>query len=327
MNFTESVIGFFIKLIMKNYILLTCFFLAINNFALGTNEIAQILKSSTVRISLWENYDTTDKELYAGGSGIVLNKYRDTYFILTNAHVVLSQFCLLDSEDENCENLLLGDSITLTVDTMDSSFEYIVTEEDFIFWEDLDLAVISIDGAMYKEMDDLQKLEIGGMWHPLQPVYSSGFPLVIGNYKNYRDIFYDSCVINAGIFDEAGMQELMNYSMVHDCSVAGGMSGGPLVTQDGKLMGINGLIGDAVLEQGWWGNIISSDFDNLKYAYAIHIYDLYGSVLVAQTGNFDPQSKFYNFLPRLSRKEHEGLYGYLLDNLNANKSLLNKMFK
>ena len=312
---------------MKNYILLTCFFLAINNFALGTNEITQILKSSTVRISLWENYDTTDKELYAGGSGIVLNKYRDTYFILTNAHVVLSQFCLFKSEDENCEDLLLDDSITLTVDTMDSSFEYVVTDEDFIFWEDLDLAVIAIDGAMYKEMDDLQKLEIGGMWHPLQPVYSSGFPLVIGNNKNYRDIFYDSCVINAGIFDEAGMQELMNYSMVHNCSIAGGMSGGPLVTQDGKLMGINGLIGDAVLEQGWWGNIISSDFDNLKYAYAIHIYDLYSSVLVSQSGNFDPQSKFYNFLPRISRKEHEGLYYYFLDDLNADKNLLNKMFK
>jgi len=331
MNFIESVISFFIKLFIKNYILLACFFIATNNFALGTNEISHILKSSTVRISIWENYGTTDQELYAGGSGIVLNKYRETYFILTNAHVLLSQFCLLDSVDENCEDLLHDDSMTLTVDTTDSSFEYPVTDEDFIFWEDIDLAVIAIDGAMYEEMDDLQKLEIGGVWHPLQSVYSAGFPLVIGNYKNYRDIFYDSCVINAGIFDEVGMEELMGYSMVHDCNVAGGMSGGPLVTQDGKLMGINGLIGDAILEQGWLGNIISSDFDNLKYAYAIHINDLYGSVLSSDyagfpTGNFDPESKFYNFLPHLSRKENAKLYDFF-DDTYEDKELLNKVFK
>lgn len=327
MNFTESIIGSFIKLFMKNYILLTCFFLATNNFALGTHEISKILESSTVRINLWENYNTAKQELYAGGSGIVLNKYRDNYFILTNAHVLLSQFCLLDSVDENCEDLLFDDSITIIVDTTDSSYEYPVTDEDFIFWEDLDLAVIAIDGAMYEEMDNLQILEIGGMWHPLQQVYSAGFPLVIGNYKDYRDIFYDSCVINAGIFDEVGMGELMNYSIVHDCSVAGGMSGGPLISGDGKLMGINGLIGDAILEQGFMGKITSADFDNLNYAYAIHIYDLYGSVAGTNTGNFNPQSKFYNFLPRLSRKEHDGLYDYLLDDLNNTESLVNKMFK
>lgn len=327
MSFTNSITGSFIKLFMKSYILLTCFFLATNNFALETDEISEILERSTVRINLWKNYNTAEQEVYAGGSGIVLNKYRDNYFILTNAHVLLSQFCLLDSVDENCEDLLLDDSITIIVDTADSSFEYPVTDENFIFWGDLDLAVIAIDGAMYVDMDNLQSLEIGGMWHPLQQVYSAGFPMVIGNYREYRDIFFDSCVINAGIFDEAGMGELMNYSIVHDCSVTGGMSGGPLITGDGKLLGINGLIGDAILEQGFLGKITSADFDNLNYAYAIHIYDLYGSVAVTNSGNFNPQSKFYNFLPRLSRNEHEDLYDYLLDVLNGEKSLINKMFK
>ena len=109
MSFTNSITGSFIKLFMKSYILLTCFFLATNNFALETDEISEILERSTVRINLWKNYNTAEQEVYAGGSGIVLNKYRDNYFILTNAHVLLSQFCLLDSVDENCEDLLLDD--------------------------------------------------------------------------------------------------------------------------------------------------------------------------------------------------------------------------
>ena len=129
MNFTDSVISSFIKLFIKNYILFACFFLATNNFALGTNEISHILKSSTVRINLWENYGATDQELNAGGSGIVLNKHRETYFILTNAHVLLKQFCLVHSLDENCEDLLHDDSMTLIVDTTDSRFEYPVTNK------------------------------------------------------------------------------------------------------------------------------------------------------------------------------------------------------
>jgi len=68
---------------------------------------------------------------------------------------------------------------------------------------------------------------------------------------------------------------------------------------------------------------------NLKYAYAIHINDLYGSVLSSDyagfpTGNFNPESKFYNFLPNLSRKENLQLYD-LFDDAYEDKELLNKV--
>ena len=104
--------------------------------------------------------------------------------------------------------------------------------------------------------------------------------------------------------DKEGLDELVNYSIVHNCEIAGGMSGGPLISQDGKLMAVNGMNGDAILEQGWKGDINYSDFDGLKYSYAIHIYDLYEAVITSKRGNFDPQSKFYNFLPPLSLKDH-----------------------
>ena len=306
--------------------LLACLLLATENFALNVQDITEKLQNSTVRINLWENYEATDPESYIGGSGIILNKVNNTYFILTNAHVLLSQFCLLDSVEEECENLPHDESITITVDTENSTYEYRIEEDEFIFWDDLDLAVIAIDGSLYEEIDNFQPLEIGGMWHPLMTVYAAGFPFVLGNNKNYRDIFYNSCVINAGIFDQEGLDELVNYSIVHNCDIAGGMSGGPLISQDGKLMAVNGIGGEAILEQGWKRDIIYSDFDGLKYSYAIHIYDLYEVVITSKSGNFDPQSKFYNFLPPLSLKDHGQLHDRLSD-LAPSKSLLNKIFR
>tara|TARA_B100000575_G_C23082816_1_gene623905 strand:+ start:465 stop:1445 length:981 start_codon:yes stop_codon:yes gene_type:complete len=326
MGFPVSIIESFLKLFKKSYVLMALFLLTTNSFALENHEVSQILNNSTVRINIWENYNTDEQELLAGGSGIVINKYKDSYFILTNAHVLLAQFCLLDAVDENCENLFHDDSVSLLVDTTNSTFEYPVLEEDFIFWQDTDLAVIALDSAKYEEMDNFQAIEIGGFFHPLQQVYSAGFPLVLGNNKDYRDIFYDSCVINAAISDEESLIKLSNYSLVHDCRIAGGMSGGPLVSQDGKLIGINGLIGDVILEQGLLGKITIADFDNLNYAYAIFIYDLYLEVLLTNSGNFNPQSKFYNFLPRLSKKEHLEFYDYL-EQFDFVESLQNKLFK
>ena len=193
-----------------------------------------------------------------------------------------------------------------------SELNYPISNEDFIYWEDIDLAVIAIEGSI-DETENFQVLEIGGIWHPLQQVYSVGFPFVLGNNKNYRDIFYDSCVVNAGILDEEGLSETSNYSIVHDCAISGGMSGGPLVSEDGKLIAVNGLKGVEILEQGWSGQITYTDFDNLNHAYGIHIYDLYLAALNTESGNFDPGSKFYNFLPRLSLDEHESFYDFLLN--------------
>tara|TARA_Y100000748_G_C15456554_1_gene473155 strand:+ start:302 stop:1282 length:981 start_codon:yes stop_codon:yes gene_type:complete len=326
MGFVISIIGFF-KLIIRNFILLIFFIFSPNSFALETFEIYEKLNNSTVRINIWENYGTENAEVVFGGSGIVFNKYRDTYFILTNAHVVLSQYCLIDSDDDFCVDRVWDGSKSIMVDTTDSSYEYLVADEDFVFWDDLDLAVIALDGSEYGKIDNFEMLEIGGPFLPLVQVYSAGFPYVVGNLKNYRDLFFDACVINAGIFDEEGLLALDNYSIVHDCTISGGMSGGPLVTEDGKLLAVNGLIGQPILEQGYLGAITSADYDNLNYAFAIHIYDLYLRVLLTDSGNFNPQSKFYNFLPRLALEEHQELYDFLLNDSGGDRRRLDRMFK
>ena len=314
MNLAISVFGFF-KLLIKSLVLLIFFVFSPNSYALERVELWEKLYNSTVRINVWNNHGTENAEHAAGGSGIVFNKYKDTYFILTNAHVVLDNYCLLDGPYPFCRDSYYRDPATIVVDTSYSTYEYPVSNEDFIFWEELDIAIIALE---FNFEESFQIMEIGeGLLHPLQQVYSAGFPLVLGNYQPYRGLYADVCVINS-IIDE-GMEELSNYSIAHDCAISGGMSGGPLVTEDGKLVGVNGLAGQPDLEQ--------SDYDHLNYAYAIHLYDLYQTVLLTDSGNFNPRSKFYNFLPRLAKEEHQGLYDYFLNDLDAEKIRLYRMFK
>lgn len=293
--------------------------------ALDNLAIYQSLERSTVRVTIWENYETeADKSAFFGGSGIIFNRVGNRYFILTNAHVVLDKYCLFYEED--CEDEWHDSSKTIVIDSVLSSYEYPIDYENIVYWSNLDLAVIALDLSKYQTEDVFRPIPVGGSWHPLMRVYGSGFPIVLGNNKDYRDIFYCSGEINSAILDEQGLNELLNYSMVHSCGISGGMSGGPLVDQSGKLLGINGLIGDAQLTQTESGEIDELDFDNLKYAYSIHIYDLYEAVISHQAGNFNPRSVFYNFIPKLTLVDHKVFYSYLMERYPSEVLRINKVF-
>ncbi len=293
--------------------------------ALESFDIYQVLEKSTVRITIWDEYDNDEnKSTFFGGSGIVINRVDDKYFILTNAHVVLEKYCLF--YDEECEDTWYDSTKTIVVDSVLSNYEYPVNNRNIVFWGRLDLAVIMLDLSLIETDDIFKAIPIGGVWHPLMPVYGAGFPIVLGNNKEYRDIFYCSGEINSAILDEEGLSELLNYSMVHSCGISGGMSGGPLIDDKGKLLGINGLIGDAQFKPSEVGDIGSVDFDNLKYAYSIHIYDLYEAVISHHTGNFTPGNSFYNFIPRLSLNEHQTFYLYLKQKFSNQENSIDKLF-
>ena len=294
-------------------------------FALDTYEIYKALEKSTVRVTIWENYvSERSRSAFFGGSGIIFNRIDEKYFILTNAHVVLDTYCLF--YESRCEDSWHDNTKTIVIDNVQSTYEYPIEKNDIVYWGDLDLAVIAMDLSEFETDDIFEPILVGGIWHPLMRVFGSGFPIVLGNNKDYRDIFYCSGEINSAILDEQGLNELLNYSMVHSCGISGGMSGGPLVDAEGKLIGINGLIGDAQLTQSDTGKIDSLDFDNLKYAYSIHIYDLYEGVISHETGNFNPESIFYNFMPALDFNEHQTFYNYLVNKYPTEKKFVDKLF-
>ena len=113
-----------------------------------------------------------------------------------------------------------------------------------IYWYEFDLAVIALD--LIDNTDELTPIEIGGAWHPLMDIYGAGFPAVLGNYgRDYADMVFCSGVVNTMFSDDEALYQLGNYTIAHSCTLAGGMSGGPLVDGYGLLLGVNGLSGNS----------------------------------------------------------------------------------
>ena len=295
--------------------LLNFVFLFTNNiFALeklDSYQLYETIEVSTVRINIWENYDTDNQETITGGTGIVINKFDNFYYLLTNSHVVLENFCF-GYYEEGCEDKEWSEEYTIVVDHPNFEYEYVIENSDLIYWYEFDLAVIALD--LIDNTDELRPIEIGGAWHPLMDIYGAGFPSVLGNYgRDYADMVFCSGVVNTMFSDDEALYQLGNYTIAHSCTLAGGMSGGPLVDSYGLLLGVNGLSGESELYRNQDGIIEELDIAPANFNYAVDIWDLYRLEIAEDDGHFDPDSLFYNYLPKLSYDYHNYFYESYVD--------------
>ena len=318
----------------KLFFIFICFFISVF-LKSEPPDLYEKIVDSTVRINVWENYDEDGwwcwlwkckRETVSGGSGVFLNKVNGKIYILTNAHVILEMYEFFDGE-----NIFYDDSLTMALDTTYSEYEYLFTYDDILWWENLDIAIIVLDENEDLLSENFKEIEIyDGNAPPLLDVYAAGFPLVVGNYANYPNLFVDRCVINSYVVDEENMEDTLSYEIIHDCKIAGGMSGGPLVDSRGKLIGINGLGYNPYIEQGFFGAITDSNYDAWQYKFSVDIWQLYWAMLswneeYSENLYFDKNSRFFNFLPKLNYYDHKELHDWLKEsaleeNIEKNKT-------
>ena len=313
---------------MKKLIYIIFFLLSSSYvYALDSFDIYKSLNDSTVRISIWDNYDDDqNKTLYTWGTGVAINQHDGRLFVLTNAHVMLEKFCFILKNNNGCKDKLWGKDKTITVDAHDSEYEYKIDNHDVIWWSTYDLAVIYID----IDASEFKPIKIGGHYHPLMNVYGAGYPQVLGNYaRAYSDIVFCSGVVNTMFFDTDALSQLRNYSIAHSCTLAGGMSGGPLVDNDGRLLGINGMSGVAHVSEDNEGNM-EVDIAPGRFDYAVDIWDLYLLEIkgnINEEGHFNPQSDFYKYLPKLSYDYHSSFYKEYVDLVPKKLSKIKLLFE
>ena len=313
---------------MKKILLsIIIFFLFLpSSHSLDSFEIYEALNNSTVRINIWQNYENeSTAETITGGTGIVINKINNTYYILTNAHVVLEEYCF---GEEDCQDLEYDDSISIVIDHPDSEYEHSIDYDAYVWWVDYDLAIIRLE---LEDEEVFYPIEIGGNWHPLMNVYGAGYPSILGNYyKDYSDMVYCGGLVNAMFSDDEALDQLGNYSIAHSCTLAGGMSGGPLVDSDGMLLGINGLSGGTELYTDGDGNLEDIDIAAARFDYAIDIWNLYALEIIGieeEEGHFNPNSQFHNYLPKLSSDYHSDFYESYVEYYPDQIDRINQLFK
>ena len=292
----------------------------------------------------WENIDSRDQYLALKfmGTGIVISEPEsNVYYVLTNKHVLTMQ--QVDGSevpfdlDENVV-FIVPHYLTYKVD----AGNYARWEAtNFFLFDTLDLAIIKLDLNGSREWSSDKEIPVSEFpklipikieqydeVELLDVIYSAGYPSVTGNYKILKDIFITKSEINSLIGDEEGWEQLDYYSLVYRLGVKGGMSGGPVVNSKGNLIGINGLTESAYrVEEAaigiaaravfgffsfdWLIGLFKDEYKYIpeatKYDYGIHVGDFVFRALMDDVHNNNPESEFYNYLPKLSNKYLDSL--------------------
>ncbi|NET70571.1 MAG: serine protease [Sphaerospermopsis sp. SIO1G2] len=198
--------------------------------ALQLSEINNIAKQITV--SIQEN-TTNDQKVY--GSGVIIKKQGNRYTVLTNWHVVqLPKNYILFTNDKQRHSITQKRQLGR-----------------------LDLAIVEFTSSR-----NYQVAKIGNSQQLTEttPLYSAGFPAPdqLASSADYR--FIDGKVNSIVTKPKEG------YGLIISNIIPSGMSGGPILNQDGRLVGI---IGRATTD----GNGIES-----FGAIPIHEYQKYANV-------------------------------------------------
>jgi tetratricopeptide (TPR) repeat protein len=152
------------------------------------------------------------------GSGILVKKEGDIYTVLTAAHVTFEEF-----SDE---------SMVRTVTTADEKQHQIVSGSVKKLSPDMDLSIVqfrSPNQYQVAELGDSNKLEGGA------EVYVAGFPVPTPVITERIFVFRRGLVAaNSNKIFKGG------YGLLYDNSTLPGMSGGPVLNQQGQLVAMHG---------------------------------------------------------------------------------------
>lgn len=169
--------------------------------ALTAPEINQLAKSTTIRIVS-----------QTSGSGVIIQRDNNTYTVLTAAHVVATE----DSYD-----VITPDGQTVAVNA-----------KTIKRLSGVDLAILQ-----FQSPNTYQALEIGSSGSVTEGTrsYVAGFPL--------RTLAISETIYNfteGKITANASRPLTDGYALVYSNNTLPGMSGGPVLDADGKLIGIHG---------------------------------------------------------------------------------------
>lgn len=158
------------------------------------------------------------------GSGVIIERRGEAYTVLTNYHVV-----------ENSEG---NDYAVLTADGRTHSGRWLRSTH----FQDLDLALVEFRSSQSYRVAEMEK---SSSLLANNAVYASGFPnwhFEPGVAENTRDWGLRAYRLTRGTVEMLARKPLESgYQLGYTNEIKTGMSGGPVLNQDGKLVGINGL--------------------------------------------------------------------------------------
>ena len=154
------------------------------------------------------------------GSGTIIGRKGNTYFVLTAGHVVDNIHPTEEADVETYSKRL-----------------YAINTREIVKIPDVDLAVVQFTS---KENFKIPEIGNSEALSELAPVYVAGYPLIRKQDFNITP----GTISSIGTLNDAG------YDLVYTNSTTVGMSGGPVLNEDGQIVGIHGRADGKVLGNG-----------------------------------------------------------------------------
>ncbi len=190
-------------------IILTIFSIKISNYIINSNYLidSKILRSWSTQITVKVFCNTNESEYFSEGSGVLFAKKNNTYSVLTNSHVINSMY--------NCKIKTYNNKI------YDAKINKDLNQEK------LDIAILTFSELEneYKIVSLSRSSKFLGT-----NIYASGFPIDSKKIK----------ILEGNLDIKLNKPLIGRYQIGYKLDIEQGMSGGPIISYSGKLIGING---------------------------------------------------------------------------------------
>ena len=193
-------------------------------------------KSGILQINVYHiDSDTQEKTLIQSGSGFLISdSSADSQYVITCNHVV--------SVDSDTEALVKE---YLNVDKLNIKIEVVITRdltENVTVVQasaEADYAILKLDSPIYQRNAMILNPDGPSL---TEDVYAMGFPDAIQELQDFTYYSEDEVVVTKG---SVSLQEVMSEGVPyiqHSATITAGNSGGPLVDEDGYVVGLNTFV-------------------------------------------------------------------------------------
>lgn len=247
----------------------------------GANTAVQNARKGVLWIQL-DYLDDGVPRTVQGGSGFLIGSTSGAEYMITNSHVVrmneetMATVSEIVGTEVNNSNSNLVVNVAVKADLM-------IPATIVNYSDDLDFAILKLSQPIY----DREALTISnneGNAVETQPVYALGFPYALEQVQDTQYHTTEDVNITNGIVSKRITINNMNY-IQHGASIAGGNSGGPLVDQNGYVVGVN----QAIMNTSGEGLFDQNYFYSIEISEVTVVLDMLGIQYSSSTGGSEPE--------------------------------------